>query len=267
MGLTIHYNLTHLTADATEAERLVNALHTHAQTLGFEKVTQVFHATEDDEEDPTNTVYPGRRYLEVGEGTEKSQVETPEFSAAIIDISDGGLLDLDPREAWFFWATNEGAEPMLVGLARYPATIEHTVNGEADTLETGLGVGWHWQGFCKTQYAGLPDAGGAEHFIQSHLAVVALLDHAKTLGIAAEVHDDSKYWDHRDAARLLADLHKWNAMTAHIAGRLKDAGNDVQAPILGHPAFEHLEADGEKAFEDWRKAHGRDEANGQDAGE
>lgn len=186
-------------------------------------------------------------------GLDPDADDTPSFSAELIDLSDGRILDVHPREVFFFWANCEGAEPFIVGLACYPSVIEHNVKGQPEQFETGLGLGWHWEGYCKTQYAGLPDAGGPDHFLATHQRIVAVLDHAVSLGIAAEVHDDSGYWDHRDAQELLNKLNQYNAMVASIAGRIKDTGSDIQSPIFDHPAFEHLEADGEKQFKRMRE--------------
>lgn len=298
MGLTLHYNLTAMKCDADEAQRLVRALHAHAQSLAFERVTPVFHETEDEPRDDTfGAVYPGRRFLETGRDIqdklddlppyepmtdeeieaaaqelvdlfdEKNQREAmglppeeddaPSFGAELIRATEGGVLDVHPIESFFFWANNAGAEAFIVGLARYPSVIEHEVNGRVESFETGLGVGWHWEGFCKTQYAGMPDAGGPDHFVRSHRAVVGVLDHAAALGLGVEVHDESGYWDHRDEAALRQSLHEWNAMVASIAGKMKDTGRDIAGPILSHPNFEHLEAEGESAFARRREQRGK----------
>jgi len=297
MGLTLHYNLTAMKCDADEAQRLVRALHEKAQSLAFERVTPVFHETEDEPRDDTfGAVYPGRRFIQTGrepkdtasdppphepmtddeieaaaqelvdlfeENKQREQMglppeedDAPSFSAELIDATGGGLLDVHPIESFFFWANNEGAEPLIIGLARYPSVIEHTVDGRAESFETGLGVGWHWEGFCKTQYAGMPDAGGPDHFVRSHRAVVAVLDHAAALGLGVEVYDESKYWDHRDEPTLRQSLHEWNAMIASVAGKMKDTGRDITGPILSHPNFEHLEAEGESAIARRRKQRG-----------
>jgi len=179
-----------------------------------------------------------------------------EWAATLIDATDGGWLDLHPRETWFFWCNNAGCDPLLVGLSRYPAVVEHTVKGVPDTFETGLGVGWHWEGFCKTQYASVPQPdgpGGDKHFLKSHDAVIRLLDHAQTLGLSVTVQDEGDYWTHRDPDRLLKTVRDWNAMVARFGGRLKDDGVNTQGPIFDHPEFEHLEAEGEDAIARFRK--------------
>jgi len=296
MGLSICYNLTSMQCDAAQAQRLVRDLQAYAQGLGFDSVSPVFHETDaDPHEDQFGALYPGRRFIRTArdlpdhepppprepltdeqvdaeaqaivdlfdENRQRQQMglppeEPPDFSAELIDATDGGLLDVHPLESFFFWASNPGAEPLIVGLARYPAVIDHRVKGVTQQFETGLGVGWHWEGFCKTQYAGMPDAGGPDHFIRAHTAAVHLLDRAVALGIRAEVHDDSGYWADRNEDRLTEQLHEWNAMMASVAGRIKDSGRDVQAPILDHPTFEHLEARGEAALKRFGQQRGHD---------
>lgn len=303
MGLSICFNLTALTLGRDDAKRLVESLHACAQTQGFDNVSQVYHDTDaEPPDDSPGALQPGRRFLDTGRASSKEppphepmtdeeidaaahemidafdekqaraamgldpdEDDLPSFSAELIDLSDGRILDVHPKEVFFFWANAEGAEPFIVGLASYPAVIEHTLNGERVRFETGLGVGWHWEGYCKTQYAGMPDAGGPDHFLATHQRIVAVLDHAVSLGIAAEVHDDSGYWDHRDQAALLDKLKQYNAMVASIAGRMKDRGSDIQSPIFDHPAFEHLEADGEKQFERMREERSREERDGGNA--
>lgn len=285
MGLSICFNLTGMTLGREDAKRLVESLHTFASAQGFDRVSPVFCETEDEpRDDSPGALQPGRRFLETGRKPSDNQTEPvphepmtdeeiqaaademndafdqrqaraamgldpeddlPDFSAELIDATDGQVLDLHPTEVFFFWANAKGAEPFIVGLACYPAVIEHTVNGEPDRFETGLGIGWHWEGFCKTQYAGMPDAGGPDHFVHTHKGIVAVLDHAVSLGLDAEVFDEGDYWLSRDETRLREKLHAYNTLIASVAGRIKDGGSDVKSPIFEHPAFEHLEAEGE----------------------
>ena len=139
----------------------------------------------------------------------------------------------------------EGCEPAQFGLCRYPATIES--ENEFDSyrrIRTNLS-GWRWHSFCKTQYASNPDCGGVENFLRCHLSVVRLLDHAKSLGVLADVSDESDYWEQRDIKALVEEVGEWNTMIAGLAGQLKDLiGDNVQSEIAKFPNFEHLEADG-----------------------
>ena len=75
---------------------------------------------------------------------------------------------------------------------------------------------------------------------------MALLDHAKTLGVLNEVSDESDYFDDRDIEALVKEVGEWNTMIAGWAGQLKDAmypGINLAA-ITAFPNFENLEAKG-----------------------
>ena len=77
--------------------------------------------------------------------------------------------------------------------------------------------------------------------------VVALLDAANALGVLADVSDESGYWEKRDTEALVKEVGEWNALIAGFAGKLKDKiGDELKAPVLNYPNFEHLEADGRK---------------------
>ena len=133
------------------------------------------------------------------------------------------------------------------GLCRYPAYIEVTDPDSRHLekrLRTGLS-GWSWQSFCKTQYASNRECGGLENFLRFHLAVIKILDHAKSLGILEEVSDEGDFWQDRDVRALARQVGHWNEMVAAFAGELKDLlGDQVDAEITKFPNFEHLEAAG-----------------------
>ena len=137
---------------------------------------------------------------------------------------------------------DEECEMANLGLALYPKTIE-TNEG---TLSTGVS-GWLWQSFCKTQYASNPDVGGMANFVRCHLAVIRLLDHAKSLGILEEVKDEGGFWDRRDVKALVETVGQWNTGLAGLVGQIKDQFSGIIAPIAEFPNFEHLEAEGRKA--------------------
>ena len=129
-----------------------------------------------------------------------------------------------------------------MGLAVYPKTME--VDGKR--VRTNLSQ-WSWSSFCKTQYASNPEYGGVEHFLRCHLAVVKLLDHAKTLGLLGEVNDEGDFWEKRDVQALAKEVGDWNTMLAGWAGRFKDAfGEGIVSEIANFPNFERLEAKGEQ---------------------
>ncbi len=136
------------------------------------------------------------------------------------------------------------------GLCRYPATIDvpdPARPGCTRTIPTGL-TGWRWGSFCKTQYASNPKAGGVEHFLLCHLAVIAMLDRARELGILSRVIDEGGFWEKRDVRALAQEVGTWNEMIAAFAGRLKDTfGPAIVSAIAKFPNFEHIEAKGRAA--------------------
>lgn len=102
---------------------------------------------------------------------------------------------------------------------------------------------WYWCWYCKTQYASVVSD---EHLIHCHLGLVSLLDAAREMGIDVTVHDETHYWETRDAERLLSEVREMNRLIARFAGGFHDtAGHrvSVESPIFKHPDFERLESE------------------------
>lgn len=94
-------------------------------------------------------------------------------------------------------------EPASLGLARHPSTW--LVEGERQP--TGLDRSRRWDDCCKTQVAA---AVSTEHFMRCHGSLVSVLDFAASLGLVAEVTDETGFWEHRDwgaALGAVADLY------------------------------------------------------------
>lgn len=80
--------------------------------------------------------------------------------------------------------------------------------------------------------------------------MIELLAGARQLGFRVEISDEGGYWPRRNRVALRQNVDEMNAVVAAAAGVLKDQAQDgdatrVQAPILDHPQFEHLEAEGD----------------------
>ena len=125
-------------------------------------------------------------------------------------------------------------------MGQFPAEVDSTEG----TLKTRVS-GWCFKSFCKTQYASDPQYGGAPHFLQCHLTVIALLDKAKALGCLHRVRDEGGFWEKRDLPALVERIGSWNEMIAALGGKLKDLVGSVQSPITHFPNFEQLEAAGQ----------------------
>ena len=142
----------------------------------------------------------------------------------------------------------EGCEQANFGLCLYPGVlnIQDPRTGLARRLRTEL-TGWCWSSFCKTRVCFEPAAGGVENFLRCHLCVIRMLDHAKQLGILADVSDEGDFWEKRDVKALAKEVGEWNEDMAGLVGQLKDMfGGDFEAPIAEFPDFEHLEARGRR---------------------
>lgn len=222
MGLTIHYTFKSDLRDHNLAWRLVEDLHRAARDLPFDDVGELvsFGASEDDPEDPR------LHWLRV--------------QANYIFFRDERPIIVPPLEGIAFTTSpGDGCESANFGLCWYPAAVEQ----DGQTIPTELD-GWHWQSFCKTQYASDPREGGIENFLRCHLTIVRLLDRAHELGILSDVEDEGEFWDHRDVAKLVNTIGHWNRSIAGFVGGFKDEfGGDFIAPITDYPNFEHLEAD------------------------
>ena len=228
MGLTIHYALRSTTRSPKTARQQVEQLRQRALDLPFAEVGEIVDlGGEDcdvqryDREDP-------RRWLLIQSG---GFVERGSQSVQVPPL----------RVIAFTAFPGDGCEPANLGLVRYPSVIDVPTVGR---VRTGL-IGWRWSSFCKTQYASDPQCGGVEHFLRCHLSVVALLDHAKSLGVLDAVSDEGGFYEKRDMPALVQEVGQWNEMIAGFVGRLKDEyGEQFEAAITKFSDFEHLEAKG-----------------------
>lgn len=232
MGLTIHYSLRSNTRSITKARALVEQLRQKALDLPFQSVSDLIEFSGDDcdyeslsQDDPNRwMLIQATQYVTFGAsgGGEHHTSVTPTHLVA------------------FETVPGDGSEPANIGLCRYSTYIE--IDGRR--RRTNLS-GWRWTSFCKTQYASDPQFGGVENFLKCHLSVIKLLDHAHSLGLIDEVHDEGGYWNQRDVEALGCEVGDWNSMIAGFAGQLLDSfGDGVQAEITNYSDFEHLEAKG-----------------------
>ena len=236
MGLTVHYNLRSSTRSPKQARELVARLRGRAMDLPFERVDEVIelHGPECDYQ-RYDREHPAR-WLLIQAG---QFVDDPHYQGYSYGVTP---LDVIAFSTW----PGKGCEEANFGLCRYPATIEvdSPKGGRKRRVPTAL-HGWSWGSFCKTQYASNSECGGVRNFLCCHLTVIAMLDHARSLGILDSVSDEGDFWEKRDVEALARGVGQWNAMIAGWAGQLKDLlGDQVLSEIAKFPDFEHLEAKG-----------------------
>lgn len=216
----VHYTIAHARPwTAADAEALVRTAHRRAAAL-----------------------VRRRRLAQIG--PVESVADSERLTAAVAFERDGDdtlCHDVPARQGWLFsvWP-GEGCESANFGLCLYPARVR----AGRRWIRTG-GGGWTWSDFCKTQYA---SRHGAEHFLRCHRAVIDLVLIWERLGCRFRIQDEGDYWPGRDEAKLLANVGLLNRVMAGLAGTLKDSaderGGKIEAPILAHPRFEQLEAEG-----------------------
>jgi hypothetical protein len=226
MGLTIHYRLAAPKIKSfDDALALLRRLHAQAKTLGVEECSKIL-TWEEGKDDPAFA-----RLFHFYKPIGKSKTK---------------LLDIPPQRFAVFALTQQGSEPAWFGLALFHKKAPAT--HDPDRLRpTGL-AGFHWNTFCKTQYASMTQHGGFPNFFKIHDAICRTLDFAKKLGFKIEVFDEGHYFKKRDPAVLESHVNQMNALVAAFTGRVKDAmgPGTVAAPITTDPAYEHLEAKGQK---------------------
>ena len=249
MGLTIHWSLRSNTRSPKKARELVAQLRGRALDLPFEQVGDIVELSGSECDYESREPDDPHRWLLIQAG---QYIDRPARGGGTHSYS------VAPTHVIAFEAIpGPGCEAANFGLCRYPMLIEveeeeRFVRGEGFVrpkrrLRTGL-TGWQWSSFCKTQYASNPDCGGAQNFLRCHLAVIKVLDHAKSLGVLDEVSDEGDFWEKRDVRELTQEVGQWNQMIATFAGRVKDwYDGDVEAAITAFPDFEHLEARGQAA--------------------
>lgn len=236
MGLTIHYELKSNAKTTDEARDLVEALRERALKLPFKEVACLVEFKGDECDFNKAGKDDEHRWLKI-----QSQQYIHGGSHSFAGVTPSHII------AFSTWP-GEGSEGANFGLCRYPKNIE--IKGE--NVSTRLGTNFLWKSFCKTQYASDPECGGVGNFLKCHLAVISLLDHAKSLGILKSVSDEGGYWVKRDLEALVNEIGEWNEFIAAFSGTLKDAiGNldkdaKLVSEISGHSDFERLEASFER---------------------
>jgi hypothetical protein len=220
MGLTIHYALRSRTRSPDHARRLVERLRQRALNLPFQRVGDVIDLKGESCDSERRERDDPHRWLLI--------------QAARQVTRDHFMYDVPPtRLIAFPTSPGEGSEPANFGLCRYPPAVDGHPQHGVKQVQTGLGSGWHWSSFCKTQYANNPSYGDTENFLKCHLSVVRLLDHAAELGVLHEVSDEGGYWQGRDARARVETVTAWNQMIAGFVGGMKDMLGGAELRVSG----------------------------------
>ncbi|HEY7565968.1 MAG TPA: hypothetical protein VH762_00235 [Gemmatimonadaceae bacterium] len=140
--------------------------------------------------------------------------------------------DVDVVAYGFGIAVGAGSEPAALGV------VQICLPGQTPS-------DWNWHCCCKTQYASVHSD---DNLVRCHHSIVAALEAAQSLGFDVTVHDETGYWESRDATRLISAVTEMNKLVASLAGRVTDAARNagadsraIQSEIFKHPDFERLE--------------------------
>jgi hypothetical protein len=222
MGLHLCYQLT-LPGDThlVDVAAKLDALKRFAATVGFEAVLGPTAYTLDDPAEDFERTDIVRLLASTMCGMQ------PQFP---------GIAAEEPWALGFLVLPGRECEPAAFGFVR-PGSRDTLDNPDAE-VHPGE---WYWSSCCKTQYASIV---GDDHLVKCHLGLVSVLDHALALGIGVTVDDETEYWKHRSTTRLIKVVADMNRLIARLAGELNDRwerDHAIEAPIFGHPDFEHLE--------------------------
>jgi hypothetical protein len=237
VGLTVFYDLR-ARMPATQSRAVVSQLQAAARELPFDQISDLREFTA-----PSGS-RRSRKPLLVLSATRAVEYRSPKGELRALFVS--------PEHCTFFTVLVTGAESASLGLATYRAQVELE---DGSSVPTGLDGLYSWHSWCKTQYAALPACGGTPNFLRAHVSLIRLLDRARELDLELDVRDDGGYFESRSEERLLAELDSSNRAVAALAGHIKDALSRffqvdvIEAPIIRHPNFEHLEAEGRRQRE------------------
>lgn len=232
MGLSVYYTLGARYARFTTIDALtqgLKALRQYALDQPFESVGPIERSAGSDTVSPDDEFRTGELAKCLFAGANEGW-DLPS------DVPDW----VQPTESVGFRVQpGKGTETAEIRLGRFPAMLGGRQTRAHDR--------WHGSAFCKTQYASVHST---DYFVQVHVALISLFDHARELGFDTEVRDDSGFADHRDPAQLIESVDQMNRLVAAFTGAFKDAmdtdgkGGTIKAAIFEHPRFEYLEAEG-----------------------
>lgn len=178
MGITVHYSWTLPRGREGEITELLAGLATAARKARFAEVFEPVHLTGAacDHEHPSNPELlwariQACRYERVpGLPMSQAKRQVPEEIHLVRSVP------------------GPGCEEASFGLRRFSSG------------------GWDWSSRCKTEYAGLPEHGGTDHFVRTHLALIEVLTFVKRRHLPIQVDDEGGYWGTKDGLRLVENF-------------------------------------------------------------
>lgn len=156
----------------------VHDLHLYAREVNFQRVTSIVHLSshevepgQDDKADPMRQLKIDAYYkMKVG----KSAICVP------------------PLEVLAFSCTMNNGLTFNIGLCRYPQFIVQPSTGKS--IPVAEKDSWVWQSAVQTFVCEGHDDTNIEPCVESHKALVALLEYAEQLGILSSVDDPTDYY-------------------------------------------------------------------------
>lgn len=225
MGLTIHYEFE----SKTEPGEQMRAMHAYALQMKEEGLLS--SVSDLKYRDFTS---PDERPAAYHEIVEESPDRALVFYNSLSYWRVNKIYRFLPEKIYSFvvwWG--EGCESTEIALA----THEGFAWGHGKRIKSPFKPGvWRGRSFTKTTYA--------THPVSAHLAVVALLDEAKRLGILKRVSDEGDYWKNRDLSELAKNFSSDHVMLAAFAERmtslLSDTDMTMVAPIKDRADYNDL---------------------------
>lgn len=223
MGLTVHFDLS---TRKRNVRPLIEQMRQIALDLPFEEVLDIVHLKGDE-----------CIFNRADENDENGWMKIQRMQYVKCPWNSNKSFGIDAKEiVGFTILVGPGCEPIEIGLATYPKTVEVTyvpwkdkkfnrkysdgsdqfnwnkfdnwcyknkkgnlnpMVGSTKSIPTKIS-GWQGRGFCKTEYASDPACGGPPNFIRCHISVVTFLERIQKLeGVKLNIRDEGHYGPHK----------------------------------------------------------------------
>ena len=250
--MQVVYSWTHA-VDRAGARALVQAMHEAALKLPFKEVGPILEDEwgETQVNDPETRGDPSRPRLTEADFERHLRRWPGRWFVQNLGDIDAHMTLIEPTWSCYFIAQLNGCDPVTAGLASHIDKVKVQREFSIDEVRTNLGGKMAWQCKCETLNAMLPQIGGWDNFFKQHTTVLKFLEKIEKLGLELDVWDQGKFWETTNPDLLRDELRRSAAITAHTVGYMKDRLREHpeladEIPLLKHPEFERLEAEGER---------------------